>query len=37
MSKNTRWFEPERILKNYLFWTHIVASILGVLLMAALR
>ena len=31
MSRNTRWFEPEKILKNYLFWTHMVAFILLVI------
>jgi len=35
MSKNTRWFE--QFLKNYLFWTHVVAFILGALFVAALR
>jgi len=37
MSRNTRWFEPEKILKNYLFWTHMVAFILGALFVAVLR
>jgi len=38
MSKNTRpWFEPERLLKNYLFWTHLMAFILGALLVALVR
>jgi len=37
VSKNTRWFEPEKILKNYLLWTHVVAFIMGILVMAAFR